>query len=58
MKLGEEFEAKVRDLTSMGQGVVSHPNGATVFVAGAWLNETGRFKITQIKGRVGFATTL
>ncbi|WP_143247435.1 class I SAM-dependent RNA methyltransferase [Agaribacterium haliotis] len=42
-------------MTSAGQGVVAHPSGATVFAAGVWLSEQAVFRITRIKGRVGFA---
>jgi len=54
LKVGAEFEGTARDLTSEGQAVVSAPNGQTVFVSGLWLGETGRIKVTMLKGRVGF----
>lgn len=55
MKIGDVFEAHVRDMTSEGQAVVSAPNGRSVFVSGLWLGETARVRITALKGRVGFA---
>ncbi len=47
------FEARVIDLASDGRAVVKHPNGQTVFVPGMWLNELGRIKLIENKGRVG-----
>ena len=54
-KIGNTFEAQVRDLASDGRGVVSHPDGRTMFAAGVWLGERGVFRVSGIKGSVGFA---
>lgn len=54
-KVGEIFNAEVRDLTSEGSGVVSHPSGRTFFVDDVWPGEIGGFRITGLKGRIGFA---
>lgn len=55
LKPGQLFSAEVKDLASDGRGVVTHPNGRTFFIAGVWLGERGRFRITALKGRIGFA---
>ena len=54
-KVGEIFNAEVRDLTSEGSGVVSHPSGRTFFVDGVWPGESGGFRVTSLRGRIGFA---
>ncbi len=54
-KQGEIFSSEVRDLTSEGSGVVSHPSGRTFFVDGVWPGEKGQFRVTGLKGRIGFA---
>lgn len=54
-KKGEIFSAAVRDLASDGRGVVAHPNGLTVFVAGVWPAESGEFRFTGLQKRVGSA---
>ena len=53
--VNELFTAKVRDIGSSGQGIVEHPDGMVFFVSGAWLEETATFRITQLKGRHGYA---
>lgn len=57
-KIGDTFEAIVKDLTSDGRGVVSHPMGRTYFVSGVWVDEKILVKIKGIKGRTGFAECL
>lgn len=52
---GEIFEGTVRDLASDGRGVVSHPEGRTYFVPGVWIGERVQARITQVKGKVGYA---
>lgn len=52
---GEIFSATVRDLASDGRGVVSHPSGLTVFVAGVWPGESGTFRFTGLQKRTGSA---
>jgi len=54
-KVGDLFEGLVRDIASDGRGVLSHPSGRTIFVSGVWLGERVQVRLTQIKGRVGFA---
>lgn len=49
------FSGVVRDLASDGRGVVAHPSGRTLFVPGVWPGESGRFRVTGLKGRTGFA---
>ncbi|MGH1470820.1 MAG: class I SAM-dependent RNA methyltransferase [Cellvibrionaceae bacterium] len=51
---GPIFTASVRDLTSDGQGVVSDPEGLTVFVPGVWLGEEGKFRVTKKQKTIGF----
>ena len=53
--INDIFLGEVRDLASDGRGVVVHPSGRTIFVDGVWVGEKGEFKITELKGRVGFA---
>ncbi|MFL0801094.1 MAG: class I SAM-dependent RNA methyltransferase [Agarilytica sp.] len=53
--IGQKFEAQVRGFASDGRGVVSHPNGRTFFVPGVWMGERIVARITQLKGRMGFA---
>ena len=55
LKVGDEFDAAVRDLTSAGLGVVAHPSGRVCFVPGVWPGERGTFAITALKGRSGEA---
>lgn len=47
------FEGRVRDLTSDGRGVVSHPDGRTFFVPGIWLNEVAEIRVVGRQGKVG-----
>lgn len=49
------FVATVRDLTSDGRGVLSHPNGLTVFVPGVWPGEECRVRFTGLQNRIGLA---
>lgn len=51
MRISERFTGTVRGLTSEGSGVVDHPSGRAVFVAGAWPGEQVEAKITQIKSQ-------
>lgn len=53
--INDIFLGEVRDLASDGRGVVVHPSGRTLFVDGVWMGEKGEFKITELKGRIGFA---
>lgn len=55
IRKGELFIATVRDLASDGRGIVTHPSGLTVFVPGVWAGEQGRFRITELKHRIGSA---
>lgn len=52
---GTCFDGRVRDISADGRGVVLHENGQVFFVAGAWLNELVQVRITEFKGRFGFA---
>ena len=56
MKIGEIFSGSVRGLTSAGLGVVQHPSGRVVFIEGVWLGEAGSFRVTEKRGRIGFAS--
>lgn len=49
------FQAKVRDVSFLGQGVVDHPDGRVFFVRGVWPGDVGRFAVTSSKKRYGFA---
>lgn len=53
--LNEKFTARVRALSSEGNGIVGHPGGQVFFVPGVWLGEEGEFRITGFKGRFGYA---
>ena len=55
-KVGDIFEAEVRDLASDGRGVVAHPSNRTFFVSGVWPGERGEFRINELKARIGFAS--
>lgn len=55
LRPGHRFEGEVRDLSSNGQGVVTHPGGRVFFVPGVWRGERGLFEIDSLKGRMGFA---
>ncbi len=52
-KKGPIFSATVRDLSSDGQGIISDPEGLTVFVPGVWINETGQFRVIQKQKKIG-----
>ena len=56
VELNSVFTGRVRDLASDGRGVVVHPSGQTVFVAGVWEGEEGAFKVVAKKGRALVAT--
>lgn len=49
------FSGTIKDLSSEGLGVVSHPDGMTFFVSGAWPGDAGEFTITKKEKRYGFA---
>ncbi len=52
---GQIFTATVKDMASDGRGVVVHPSGRTMFAAGVWVGECGEFRVTEVRGRIGFA---
>ena len=58
MNIAETFTGTIHNLSSGGLGVCTHPSGRTVFVSGAWLGESGQFKIQRLKGWVGFANVV
>ncbi|MFA5495752.1 MAG: class I SAM-dependent RNA methyltransferase [Porticoccaceae bacterium] len=51
----ERFTARVRALSSDGNGIVEHGGGQVFFVPGVWPGEQGEFRITGFKKRFGFA---
>ncbi|KJS06183.1 MAG: hypothetical protein VR73_10475 [Gammaproteobacteria bacterium BRH_c0] len=53
--LNERFTARVRALSSEGNGIVEHRSGQVFFVPGVWPGESGEFRITGFKSRFGFA---
>ena len=55
---GQKFQGRVKDIASDGRAVVQHENGRVVFVQGAWRDELIEARISQIKGRVAFATVV
>ncbi len=55
-KIGQKFEAVVKDFASDGRGVVTHPSGRTMFVPGVWLDERILVRVEELKGRIGFAS--
>lgn len=57
-KKGETFVATVRDVASDGRGILSHPNGLTVFVPGVWLDEEIRVRFTGLQNRIGLGECL
>jgi len=52
------FEGRVRDLTSDGRGVVSHPDGRTFFVPGLWLDEVAEIRVVGRQGKVGLGQVI
>ncbi len=58
VKIGEEFDAFVKDIVDTGSAVVEHPNGTVVFVPGLWLGERGRVRIVRLKKRFAEAELL
>ncbi|WP_435216805.1 class I SAM-dependent RNA methyltransferase [Luminiphilus sp. nBUS_07] len=52
------FEGRVRDLTSDGRGVVSHPDGRTFFVPGVWLDEVAEIRVVGRRGKVGLGQVI
>ena len=52
------FEGRVRDLTSDGRGVVSHPDGRTFFVPGVWLDEVAEIRVVGRQGKVGLGQVI
>ncbi|PIR22036.1 MAG: tRNA (uracil-5-)-methyltransferase [Deltaproteobacteria bacterium CG11_big_fil_rev_8_21_14_0_20_45_16] len=53
--MSEEFKAKVRDISSLGLGIVDHPSGKVFFVPGTWVGDEGIFRIESEKKRYGHA---
>ena len=53
IKKGETFVATVRDLASDGRGILSHPDGLTVFVPGVWPGEECRVRFVGLQNRLG-----
>ena len=51
----EFFEARVRNLSSEGKAVVTHPDGRTFFVEAAWPGDLAHFRVLEFSGRYGFA---
>ena len=51
----ELFEATVQDLVSDGRGVVVHPSGRRLLVAGVWVDEVGEFELIATQGKSGSA---
>lgn len=51
----ELFEATVQDLVSDGRGVVVHPSGRRLLVAGVWVDEVGEFELIETQGKGGSA---
>lgn len=49
----DSFDAEVKDLASDGKGIVQHPNGFVVFVAGVWLGERVRVQLIERKQKFG-----
>lgn len=49
------FEARVKGLADTGSAVVDHPCGLLFFVAGAWLGELVKVRVTEVKSRFGLA---
>ena len=52
-KKGAIFTAIVRDLASDGRGILSHPDGLTVFVPGVWQGEECRVRFIGLQNRIG-----
>lgn len=52
---GSTFAGTVQDLVSDGRGVVTHPDGRACFVGGVWPGEKGVFRVSGLRGRIGFA---
>ena len=52
------FHGRVRDLTSDGRGVVSHPDGRTFFVPGLWLDEVAEIRVVGRQGKVGLGQVI
>lgn len=49
------FEARVRDLSKDGLGVLNHPNGQVCFAAGTWPGDVGTFRLISEKKNYAFA---
>lgn len=56
--LGKTVTGTITDLGAQGAGVMRIDGGMTVFVTGAWLDETVDAKITQVKQNTAFARVL
>ncbi len=54
----DSFIATVRDLASDGRGIVSHPNGLTVFVPGVWVGEECRVVLKEVRNKMGIGQAL
>lgn len=55
MELRQQFEGRVRALSSEGWGVVDHPEGMVFFVPGTWPGDLGLYEIISKKKRYGEA---
>jgi 23S rRNA (uracil1939-C5)-methyltransferase len=52
-KKGSTFVTTVRDLASDGRGILSHPDGLTIFVPGVWPGEECRVRFVGLQNRIG-----
>lgn len=53
--MSERFQAKVRDLTNLGQGVVDRDDGRVFFVDAVWPGDEGEFEVISLEKRYGYA---
>ncbi len=56
VKPGDVFTAQATDLNADGFGVVRHPSGLVVFVAGLWPGETGQCRIHGVHQNYALAS--
>ncbi len=56
--INQRFTARVRDISSEGDGVVQHPDGQIFFVPGVWKEEVAEFRITGFRKRFGLAAVV
>lgn len=56
--LGSRFQAKVRDISIEGYGVVDHPDQFVLFVLGAFPGDEAVFEVISLKKRYGYAKVL